>query len=138
MPDENRNDDKKKKKERDSARPWNKDDLDFDRSGKLVIKNRALVRALGGALVRDRGLIIQFTPEPYPVPPNIGCPPNMDCRCPLILCPVPNKNECPDMYCGDVVVTTLPPPPGDEGPVGQPPYGDETNPDPNPPDPRIA
>jgi hypothetical protein len=85
--------------------PWNTGDLHFDRSGRLVIQNRALARAIAHALGKDGGLVLHF-----PSAPPLKTGERRDPPLPVILCPMPNR-LCPDSYCGvDALLTGVQPP----------------------------
>lgn len=116
----------KKKREQcdDSSGWWNAEDLDFDRHGRLVLKNPVLARRIVEAISRDGGLVVHITPEMSTK--AISGLPNFRCPIPLLGCPNPNKTDCPDMLCGDRFLRSVskpaldnPPDPAPESDGGQ-------------------
>ena len=56
-----------------STRCWNKEDLDFDCDGRLIIKNSELADALRESIKRDGKVMIDLNP--------IACDKNLNCPC---------------------------------------------------------
>jgi hypothetical protein len=92
-------DDKKRNK------PFSSDDLEFDRHGRLIIKNDELAQALVNSMVRAGGLQLRF---PDPVAPSVPLPsewedPRLkDCPPPLERCGPPQEpplSLCPNTNC---------------------------------------
>lgn len=79
----------------DKATAWHTQDLDFDRNGRVVIKNPALARAIAKSIGSGGGLVFHFPhPDVHAVKPGDVPPPT-----PLWRCMVPNR-MCPDSICG--------------------------------------
>ena len=72
-------------------------EVEFDRDGKITIRDPEFIRRLKMILLQDRRLTIGFLPE---VPESIALT-NMRCP-PDSYCPLPNSDKCPgpeDAYC---------------------------------------
>lgn len=54
---------------------WNRDDIDFDPDGRLVIKNQALVEEIRKKMECEGGIQVAFPPAPVgpPTPPTNMC-----------------------------------------------------------------
>jgi hypothetical protein len=118
-------DKKKRKKDKKRARKagWNTRDIDFDSSGRLVIKNAALARRVADTLTRNSGIVVHMVrktyddrtedEEPYDESNHQIVYPNNPCFARIIDPPL-NKTGCVDGQCGIAILRLIfPVDPGD-------------------------